>query len=82
MNYRTGITRQWQLGSGKLTDMEAMRMHHLLGSTEVYLYDIAEGAFYPVTLSDNCEYKTFKNQGGKAILYTFTATLAQRMHRK
>ena len=62
--------------TGLLNDDEASRMHHLLNSTEVYLYNMNSGEMIPVTLNNTqTEYKTHKGNG--AITYTIEATLAQ-----
>lgn len=51
-NYANEVRRTWTLHTGWITDEGAARMHHLIGSTLVYLYDIAEQSFRPVVVTD------------------------------
>lgn len=77
-NFVNEITKNFTLYTSVMSDDESSRMHHLLNSTEVYLYNIGSGDMLPVILSNTeTEYKTFKNQGGKMVSYTIEATLAQ-----
>lgn len=81
-NYMTEVGRTWALHTGWLTDAEASRMHHLLGSTRVYLCDVADGfAMLPVILTNaDCVYKTYRNDG--MIDYAINVELAQSMIRR
>lgn len=82
-NYVSEITKSWTLHTGLLTDDEASRMHHLLNSNLVYLYNIPTGELIPVTMQTNtCEYKTFKNQGRRMVEYTIQVELAQNRIRR
>lgn len=82
-NYHNQITRAVTLRTGLLTDLQSLRMHHLLESTDVLLYDMAEGKTWAVTLSDTTvDHKTFKSNGRKLIEYTITATIAQNFERR
>lgn len=82
-NYRNGIARRWVLQSGWLTDEQAGRMHHLLGSTLVYLYDLVEGRAYPVVLTNaECAYKTFRNNGRQMVNYELNVELAAERERR
>ena len=77
------ITRKYTLVTGWLTDDEASRMHHLLGSTNVYLFDVDENRYLPVVLTNSsCEYKTYRNQGAQLVNYTIEATVAQTYTRR
>lgn len=77
------ITRKYTLVTGWLTDDQASRMHHLLGSTNVYLLDRDSNQYLPVVLTNSsCEYKTFRNQGAKLVNYTIEATVAQNFTRR
>lgn len=77
-NYVNEITRGFTLHSGWLLDDQGERMHHLINSTNVYLYDIANEKMIPVTIpSTTCEYKTFKNQGNKFVDYAIQVEIAQ-----
>ena len=58
-------------------------MHHLLNSTEVYLYNINTGEMLPVTLTNTTtEHKTYKTNGGRMVNYTIEATLSQTRLRR
>lgn len=77
------ITRKYSLVTDWLTDEQSGRMHHLLGSTNVYLYDMVTGEYIPVVLTtSSCEYKTFRNQGAHLVNYTIEATAAQNYTRR
>ena len=52
-------------------------MHHLLNSTEVYLYDILKDQMIPVVLTNSTsEYKTYRNNGYKLFNYTIEVSYA------
>ena len=58
-------------------------MHHLLGSTEMYLYDMQTEQLHPITLDNpQCEYKTYSNNGNQLVRYDIEATLAQNLTRR
>ena len=77
-NYVNEITKSFTLHTSWLSDDESARMHHLLNSTEVYLYNINSGDMIPVILNNTTtEYKTYKGNGGRLVNYTIDATLAQ-----
>ena len=84
VDYVNEVTKTWTLNTGLLTDAEASRMHHLLNSPLVYLYQFAGGGYtYPVIIkTDTCEYKTYKNQGNRMFNYQFSAELAQNRIRR
>lgn len=82
-NYVNEITKIYTLHTGWLSDAEALRMHHLINSTDVYLYDIAAEQMIPVVINDNtCEYKTFSNQGNRMVNYTINVQVAQNRVRR
>lgn len=82
-NYVSEIRKTWTLHSGLLTDDQASRMHHLVNSQMVYLCHIASGDMIPVVMrTDNCEYKTYKNQGRRMVEYTLEVELAQNRIRR
>ena len=82
-NWLNEIDKTWQLYTSYLTDEQSRRMSHLFGSTCVYLYDIEQGAFIPVTVTDKAhEYKTFKNQGRQLVSYVLNVRLAQNRIRR
>lgn len=81
-NYANDITRTWELHTGWLTDDEAGRMHHLLGSTLVFLYNNTTAAIYPVVISNgDCPYKTY-NTNHSLVDYTLNIELARDMQRR
>lgn len=83
LNYLNEISKVFTLHTSWLHDDESARMHHLLNSTLVYLFNINEGKFYPVVLNNTTtEYKTYKNNGGRLVNYTIDATLAQERIRR
>ena len=82
-NYVNEIVNSYSLVTGWLSDEEASRMHHLINSTDVYLYDINTKEMTPVVIpSTTCEYKTFKGQGNKLVNYTINVQVAQIRQRR
>lgn len=82
-NYGTSETDRWQLSTPFLTDAQAAKMHHLLGSREVWLVASTDtGTFLPVTIeTESVETKTWRNQDGGMIAYSFTVKLAEDRQR-
>ena len=81
-NSRNALTDGWELRLNNLTDAEAARMHHLVGSTEVYLCDLIADTLTPLVLTDTeCVDRTFAN-GRKRIDWKLAATTAQVMRRE
>lgn len=82
-NYVNEITKSFTLHTGWLLHDQGEMMHHLVNSTNVYLYDIANEEMIPVTIpSTTCEYKTFKNQGNRLVDYTLDVVVAQNRIRR
>ena len=82
-NYVNEITKSYTLHTSWMSDSESLRMHHLLNSPEVYLFNINTGDMIPVVLNNTTtEYKTYKNNGGRLVNYTIDATLAQERIRR
>lgn len=82
-NYRNDIERKWQLHTLWIDDAGAQNMHHLFGSTEVYLYDMQTEQLHPITLNNpQCEYKTYSNNGNQLVRFDIEATLAQNLTRR
>lgn len=76
----TDVTRTWELHTGWLTDAEAGRMGHLLGSPLVYLYDCVSGVYYPVIIkTDEYQQKVTRYDG--MIQYAINVELAETMKR-
>lgn len=82
-NYVNEITKGFTFHTGWLLDDQGKMMHHLINSTFVYLYDIANGQMIPVTIpTSSCEYKTYKNQGNRLVNYTIQVEIAQNRIRR
>ena len=82
-NYLNEVTKGFTFHSGLLLDDQGERMHHLINSTFVYLYDIANGDLIPVTIpTTSCEYKTFSNQGNRLVEYTIQVDVAHNRVRR
>jgi hypothetical protein len=83
VEYANEVTRRWTLRTGWLTDGQAGRMHHVLGSTHVYLYDISDAVLIPVVITEqDCEYKTYRGNGGQLVNYVIGVELAQEITRR
>lgn len=83
VNFANPYTKKWELHTGWLLGNEGEKMHHLLGSTQVYLQDIQTDELLPVNITDNsCQYKTYRNNGGKLVDYTINCELAQNRERR
>lgn len=80
-NFVNEMTKTYTCRTGWLTDPQAGRMHHLLNSTDVYLYDIAAGDMIPVTLpGTETPYKTHREDG--MVRYEFDVQVAQNRTRR
>lgn len=76
-NFVNEIEKVYTLNTSWMNDDESSRMHHLLNSTDVYLYNINSGEILPVVLTGTTtDYKTYKGNGGKLVNYTFEAKVA------
>lgn len=83
INYLNSIARTYEFSTGWLSDAQAALMHHLLGSVNVMLYDMEDGAFTPVVITDSSfEYKTYKGEGCGPVTYTVTAQVAKDFVRR
>lgn len=81
-NYVNEITKGFTFHTGWLLGDQGKMMHHLINSTDVYLYDIANGQMIPVTIpTTSCEYRTKKNQG-RLVDYTIQVQIAQNRIRR
>lgn len=82
-NFDTKVVPSWSLSTGILTDGAASRMHHLLGSPNVYLFDMEEGVYHAVIVkTSSCSYLTAKNNGRQFPTYTIEVELAKDQHRR
>lgn len=66
------------LRTGYITDEGARNMHHLVGSANVYLYDLETSELRPVVITDTkCDQLTYLGNGAKPIQYTINVRIAQ-----
>ena len=83
VNYMNEIKASWELHSGWMSDESSQRMHELVESTIVYLYDAEEKTYTPVVMTDKkLEYKTYYNQGKKFYNYTVNVEESQSRERR
>lgn len=76
-NYINEITKKLVLHTSWMSDEESLRMHHLMNSIDVYLYDMQLGQMIPVVVDDSeTKYKTYKGEGGKLVNYSINVTIA------
>ena len=81
--YLNDDTKTWELKTRWLTDEQSSKMHHLIESTMVYLYDVAADELIPVVIDESSlTYKTFRNQQRKLYNYTFKVKESQNKIRK
>ena len=77
------LDRDFVFHTGYLYDSESLRMHHLLNSPDVYLWDFAAQKMVPLVLTGTATpYKTFNSNGRKMVDYTIQARLAKQMVRR
>ena len=77
-NYVKEITHGNTLHTGWLLSEAGKKMHHLINSPCVYLYEIAANIQYPVMVTlRNCEYRTFRNNGNRLVNYALQVDLAR-----
>lgn len=82
-NYLNEVATSWKLTTSYLTDAQSERMHHLLGSTNVYLYDMERGEMWPVVITDkSVAHLTAKNNGRQFPTYTINVELARTRIRR
>lgn len=83
VDYVNEQKKRWTLRTGWLTDEGASRMHHLLGSTMVYLHDLQEDAILPVGITTtDAPYKTYMNEGARLVNYELQVELQQERVRR
>lgn len=83
VNYMNEIKASWELHTGWMSDESSQRMHELVESTIVYLYDAEEKTYTPVVMTDKkLEYKTYYNQGKKFYNYTVNVEESQSKERR
>lgn len=80
-NYVNIIGKRYTLHTGWLNDDQSSRMHHLLNSPDVYLYDIGLGQMVPVVVKNSVtDYK--RTPVVKAIDYAIEVEVAQERMRR
>lgn len=82
-NYLNEIDKTYSLNTGWMSEESSLRMHHLLNSTMVYMYDFAKAKMIPVVVTNTTtQYKTFKSNQGQALNYTIEVSVAQSRIRR
>lgn len=79
-NFVNEIARKVVFKTGPLTTEQSSRMHHLLNSPYVIMYDTERGEYWPVNLTGNNN--TYQNAAGTLHFYDIEAVLAQGMMRR
>jgi len=75
--FDVAVARRFEMHTDWLTEAQAGRMHHLLESPEVWIYDTVEARFIPAVIDDSdCAYKTHAGEGRKLIAYTLNLSEA------
>lgn len=75
-------TKRFTLRTGWLTDVQSNRMYELVGSPNIYVYDMQYGKMYPAVITDtNCETRTFAITR-KPVQYALNVELAETFIRK
>ena len=83
VEYQNGVTKRWTVRTGWLSDEQSARMQHLLGSTQVYLYDIAAGTAIPVVINNTeAPVKTYRGEGAQLVAYELEVELAREQVRR
>lgn len=79
-NYVNVVKERYRLNIGPLTSDQSSRMHHLVGSTFVYLHDLAKDRVFPVTLTVTSEER--KTRAGILHTYQIEAVVSQDRTRR
>lgn len=83
VNYMNEMKPVWELNTSYMVDSQSRKMHELVESTCVYLYDAEEQTYTPVVMTDKkLEYKTFYNQGRRFYTYTINVEESQSRERR
>lgn len=81
--YENEYTPSYSTFTGYLTEEQSLKMHNLLNSNEVFLYDIPNRKSIPVVLTNTTtDYKTNKNQTRKLISYNITCEERKSKYRR
>lgn len=79
-NFANEIARKVVFKTGPLTTEQSSRMHHLLNSPYVIMYDTERGEYWPINLTGNNN--AYQNAAGTLHFYDIEAVLAQDMIRR
>ena len=83
VNHINEINKTYVLHTGHLLGDQGQRMHHLLGSTDVFMFDIANQRMIPVVINDGeCRYKSYGSEGGRLVDYEISVSVAQNRMRR
>lgn len=83
VSYLNEITRKYEMHTGWLLGDAGERMHHLLGSSSVYLHDFATDEIVPVIITDNeCRYMNYHNNGNRLVDFTVNVEVARDYRRE
>lgn len=83
VQYLNVVTPRWTLHTGWLKDDEVARLHHLTGTVEAYLCDLATGDLLPVNITDGeAVYHTLQTNGRRPVYFELNAELAQGRERR
>lgn len=82
-DYLKTVARKVTVHTGWLSDIESSKMHNLMESARVWLYDAEENEVIPVLISDtSLDYKTFDNQGRQLVQYDITLEYSHTFERR
>lgn len=83
VDYINEVVRTYTLRTALLTDEQAAKMHHVLGTNTAILLDLRTNDLTPVTITNSSyEVKTYKGNGRKMTQYEITAEVAQDIIRR
>lgn len=81
--YLNEQVKMMTLRTGYLTTSEAAKMHHLIGSPDVFLWDNVAQEMRPVVITTTAqEYKTYRSEGNRLVQYSIDIEFSQTRQRK
>lgn len=81
-NYHNGIRTTMVMHTGILTDEESLRMHHLMESTSVFVFDSANGSLRPAIVTNTEVEKRINRNGRQLVSYEIVVELANDKQRR
>lgn len=82
-NFANEIVKTMTLHTSWISDKGSQRMHHLLNSCKVYLYDMEMDIIIPVVLTGTSnQYKTYKSNGCQLVNYAIEVSFADSRVRR